>query len=286
LTEAGSAPALVQSILHPSDFGEGSESAFAHALAIALLRKTQLTIFHTDRAEVAIDGWSEYPAIRKTLERWGMLPPNSPRSAVFEELGIEALKVGIQTRRTTAAIVDYLDESPADLIVMATRGSEGLPHWVDPSVAERIARKTRSLTLFVPKASRGFVAPETGDLSLRRVVVAVDHDPSPAAAVAFSQRAARLLGTYPVEISLVHVGSDDAFPTLESQDEDAFTVARVCRDGDVVDAVLAEAEERSADLIVMTTQGHQGFLDALRGSTTEQVLRRAPCPLLAVPTDL
>jgi nucleotide-binding universal stress UspA family protein len=51
----------------------------------------------------------------------------------------------------------------------------------------------------------------------------------------------------------------------------------------VVDAVLGEAESRSADLIVMTTQGHQGFLDALRGSTTEQVVRRAACPVLAVP---
>jgi nucleotide-binding universal stress UspA family protein len=33
----------------------------------------------------------------------------------------------------------------------------------------------------------------------------------------------------------------------------------------------------------MATQGHHGVLDALRGSVTERVLRRAPCPLLAVP---
>ena len=31
-------------------------------------------------------------------------------------------------------------------------------------------------------------------------------------------------------------------------------------------------------MIVMPTAGHQGFLDALRGSTTEQVF----CPVLAV----
>jgi len=35
---------------------------------------------------------------------------------------------------------------------------------------------------------------------------------------------------------------------------------------------------------VMSTAGHEGFLDALRGSVTEQVLRHSPCPLLAVPT--
>jgi nucleotide-binding universal stress UspA family protein len=33
----------------------------------------------------------------------------------------------------------------------------------------------------------------------------------------------------------------------------------------------------------MTTQGHTGVLDALRGSTTERILRRASCPVLAVP---
>ena len=44
--------------------------------------------------------------------------------------------------------------------------------------------------------------------------------------------------------------------------------------------------EGAADLIVMATEGHQGFLDAIRGSTTERVLRQAPCPVLAVPALL
>ncbi|HEY3719491.1 MAG TPA: universal stress protein, partial [Roseiarcus sp.] len=41
--------------------------------------------------------------------------------------------------------------------------------------------------------------------------------------------------------------------------------------------------EWPADLIVMPTAGHVGYLDALRGSTTERVLRQAPCPVLAMP---
>ena len=49
------------------------------------------------------------------------------------------------------------------------------------------------------------------------------------------------------------------------------------------DAIVRTAGDRKADLIVMATQGHNGFLDALRGSTTDQVVRRAPCPVLAVP---
>ena len=33
----------------------------------------------------------------------------------------------------------------------------------------------------------------------------------------------------------------------------------------------------------MTTDGRDGFLDALRGSHSERVLRQAPAPVLAVP---
>jgi nucleotide-binding universal stress UspA family protein len=33
----------------------------------------------------------------------------------------------------------------------------------------------------------------------------------------------------------------------------------------------------------MSTQGHRDFLDALRGSTTERVLRGVRCAVLAVP---
>ena len=39
-------------------------------------------------------------------------------------------------------------------------------------------------------------------------------------------------------------------------------------------AILNAAQEYGADLIVMATAGHHGFLDALRGSTTERIVRR------------
>ena len=55
------------------------------------------------------------------------------------------------------------------------------------------------------------------------------------------------------------------------------------REGPIVDTIVQAASELDADLVVMATQGHAGFLDAFRGSTTEQVLRRAARAVLAVP---
>ena len=57
------------------------------------------------------------------------------------------------------------------------------------------------------------------------------------------------------------------------------------REGDVIETILDTARSTKADLIVMTTDGRNGFLDALRGSHSERILRRAPCPLLAIPDE-
>ncbi|MEP1643241.1 universal stress protein [Rhodopirellula bahusiensis] len=38
-------------------------------------------------------------------------------------------------------------------------------------------------------------------------------------------------------------------------------------------------------MIALSTQGHHGFLDALRGSTSDQVVQKASCPILAVPVE-
>ena len=57
----------------------------------------------------------------------------------------------------------------------------------------------------------------------------------------------------------------------------------IVRRGEVVDEILKLEANWRPDLMVLATQGHIDFLDALRGSTTERVLRGAHCPVLAVP---
>lgn len=59
----------------------------------------------------------------------------------------------------------------------------------------------------------------------------------------------------------------------------------VMRSGDVVATILTESAEWKADLIAMPTAGRHGLTDALRESTTERVIRHAPCPVLAVPIN-
>lgn len=54
------------------------------------------------------------------------------------------------------------------------------------------------------------------------------------------------------------------------------------REGDVVEEVLNLADEVKADLIVMGTHGRTGLGRLFMGSTAEQTLRHAKCPVLTV----
>jgi nucleotide-binding universal stress UspA family protein len=56
------------------------------------------------------------------------------------------------------------------------------------------------------------------------------------------------------------------------------------RSGAVAPALVRYAEKHEIDLVVMGTQGRRGVERALSGSVAEEVLRTAPCPVLAART--
>jgi len=65
-----------------------------------------------------------------------------------------------------------------------------------------------------------------------------------------------------------------------------IAVTRILLDGDEASEINRFAEKVHADLIVMGTHGRTGFGRLLMGSVAEEVLRRAPCPVLTVKTPL
>ena len=52
--------------------------------------------------------------------------------------------------------------------------------------------------------------------------------------------------------------------------------------GKAVPDIIAASKSRHADLIIISTQGRTGLKDSVLGSTTERVVRHAPCPVLVV----
>jgi nucleotide-binding universal stress UspA family protein len=268
-------------VLHPTDFSPASERAFANALAIAVLRRTKLTLLHVAKGR---PDWSGFPHVRETLERWDLLEPGSARTDVAAKLDVDVAKVELRGSFTVGAIVRYLDANPHDLIVLATEGETGLPSWFSRSTSEAIVGGAGIPALFVPAgARRGLVALDDGAYTLRRVLVPVTGDPPPEAAVELATRAAVTFGDGTVDVTLLHVGSDD-MPWPRTREEAGVRFDRKRAGGRVVESILAEAERSAAELIVMATAGAHGLHEMMHGSTTQQVLRKAGCPLLAVPS--
>jgi len=275
---------IVRSVLHPTDFSDGSHRAFAHALAIALLRQAELTVLHVgDKSRDDID-WQEFPQVRATLERWQLLEPGSARSAVLDKLNVRIRKLVIPSRNLIGAVTRFLDQHPHDLVVLATEGSTGSgENWLHRSDAEAIARGTDAKTLFVPSAAkRGFVSLEDGDLDLSNVVVPVDASVDFTVAIELARRAADIFGDGDAVITLLHVG--DRLPSIPQLPQgDSWSWRTALRQGETVESILSAADDIDADLVVMATNGRDALRQALAGSTTERVLRRANCPVLAVP---
>lgn len=273
---------LVQSVLHPTDFSAASERAFANALAIALLRQTRLTLLHVQGRHAGAE-WQKFPEVRRTLERWGLLEPGSARADVYEHLKVEVAKIEVESSHPAMAIARYLDGHPHDLLVLATEGEAGLPSWFSRSTAEAIAGGSRTAALIVPAtAERGLVSLENGAYTLRSILVPVDHRPDARMAIELATRAAGIFGEERVNIALLHVGTGSA-PWPGVADGARWRFSKEQRTGPVVEAILDAAERLKADVIVMPTAGERGLLEMLRGSTTDHVVRRARCPVLAVP---
>lgn len=263
-------------ILHPTDFSPNSDRALAHALRLALQNKADLILLHVFDGDEA----EHFPSVRNVLQRWGLIEPGAPRSAVTH-LGIGIEKIEAHGPNVVDAISNFLAFRPVDMLVMATEGRDGLSSWFHPSMAEEAARKTEVPTLFVPAECEGCVSMD-GKVNLHQILVPVDHQPPCEEAVERALRALSALGDENAQLTLLHVGDESHFPQLDI----AFgnrDVARVSREGNPVQKIVEEATQIDANLLIMTTDGRHGFYDALRGTTTEQVLRHSPCPLLAVP---
>lgn len=274
-------PLTLAHIFHPTDFSLSPEVAFAHALQLTIATKAKLTIFHVnkglERTEV-----EDFPHVRDTLARWGLGSEEGSRLDL-KKLGVSVEKVLAHGDDPTSSILAYLDRHPAGLIVLATHQLGGQPFF--QSIAEPISRRAGVMTLFIPPNTRGFVRREDGAVTLRRILIPIDHHPNSQTAIQALSGLVQAFKCEKMVFTLLHVGSEEDLPFVYTPRRSGWTWHVSIRSGDVVSQIIQCEKEEEIDLIVMTTEGHKGFLEALRGNTTERVLRNARCPVLAVPAD-
>ncbi len=120
------------------------------------------------------------------------------------------------------------------------------------------------------------------------------------------RQAVRFAGELGGEITLLHIVQPafapypDVVPYLDITDDELqnaeralqvvaarallkpFTVQTVVRTGLAAHEIVEAARELDSDLIVIATHGYTGWKHFCIGSTTERVVRTAPCPVFVV----
>lgn len=281
--EATTPPSL-RRITLATDLGAESTELFAHGLAFALRARAELFLVHVSDGDHPEATWRRLPTVRAMLERWGKLPAEASH-AEFEALGIKVHAVDREPteKDVVAAVARRMVETHPDLVLLGTHGRTGLSRFLETSVAEPVARDVHRLTMFVPSHARGLVDPETGALRLKRVLVPMAPNTPQQAVIDTLGRLLGALEVGAVAFTLVHVGKHDSVPSPSLPSRGDWAWRTDVRSGQVVEQILQAEVEHEADLIAMATRGHDSVLDELLGSRTERVVRRARCPVLAVP---
>ena len=277
----GTVRAFLRNVFHPTDFSESSDIAFAHALKIALVSNAKLNLMHVSPSS-SNSVMQEFPKIKETLKSWGVITKSCTEKDLMQ-LGFRYQKVIGVHDSPAKSILQFLSKHPADLTVLAIAQRQGADRMLKKSVAEDVSRGSGGMTLFIPDQSKGFVSYKNGSVNLKNILIPIDIKPNPKLAVNAAKHLVSTLGCEDCVFTLAFIGDTSDMPHADIENNNGWQWKRTLRRGNVVDMILEIVDEISPDLIVMATKGHQGILDAVRGSTTEQVLRRARIPLLAVP---
>lgn len=288
-------------ILCPVDFSESSTRALAHAAALTRWYEAHLTVLHVAPTfdPVQIRGDLGVPVEFVTpVTREEVL---SELSRILERSGVSPdAHLIAQAGDASTTIVREALTTRADLIVIGTHGRRGFKRLLLGSVAETVLHEASCPVLTVSPHTE---AASADVVTFKRILCPIDFSPSALQALGFALDLARQAGG---RVTLLHVVEwlaedepthfnvpefrghmvNDAKQRLRSlvaEESRAWCeIDDVIVSGRAHRGILQEAAARSADLIVMGAQGRGSVGLALFGSTTQQVVRGAACPVLTV----
>ena len=196
------------------------------------------------------------------------------------------------------ALAKLVDEWCADLLVVGTRQHHGLLRWLEGSISESVSKRSRCSILMVPGAH------EVSSPWPRRILFALDGSAAALDALRLGMQfvgpATQLRAIYVVDKEVrfsdllpIHLLEDafakegqtalaDAsqiFFAVANQSETALIAADSPRD-DVAHAIVRDAGQWGADLLVAGAHGHRGTARWLTGSVANRVSQIARIPLL------
>ena len=308
-------------ILSPTDLSELSVRPVTYAAALARLYKASLTILHVvptfepapvRSAAIGAAMQTVYPVAREEVL--------AALNRTTQTAGTSSTDLALVTEagNPPTMILEQAVSIPADLVVMGTHGRSGFERAMMGSVAEKVLRKAPCPVLLVPPHA---TEDPPADVRFRNILCPMDFSPAALQAFGFALDLAKQTNGSVTVLHIIewlaeHEPSpyagfniagyrqhliNDAHQQLQALDSGPLAgrtraeplrwlrhpdtegpIRNVVALGRPHRQILRRAAESKPDLIVMGAQGRGGIGLTLFGSTTQQVLREAPCPVLTV----
>jgi nucleotide-binding universal stress UspA family protein len=292
-------------LLCPIDFSDASRHAVEHATVLARCYEATVIGLHVHNPAYAPVGTIGLPNKGGTV----FAAPAASRR-LHQELdsalasataaGIP-LETAIEEGAPASQILSGVTRHRADLVVMGTHGTSGLERLLLGSVTEKVIRKASCPVLTVPPRAHA-----TSHLPFRRILCPLDFSASSKRALQFALAMAR---DARAELHLVHVVEwppdsppPPPFPAFNLPEYRVYRESEALAELDklvpswlrdrqpVLDVVRGRAYEQvlhlaatdGTDVIVIGVHGRNALDVMIFGSTTNQVIRGATCPVLTI----
>ena len=292
-------------LLCPIDFSDASRHALEHAVVLAQWYDAAIIGVYVFNPTYAPVGAIDLP------DHGGTVFANPATSSRLQVRMADALapartagvpvETCIEEGSPAQQILSGVARHRADVIVMGTHGASGFERLMLGSVAEKVVRKAGCPVLTVPPRAHS-----TSRLPFRRILCPIDFSPPSTAALpialSLAQEAeAQLMllhvlewpiGHEPPPLPTFNVPEYRIYREKEAAAELEKMVPAAARDwceptthlahGKPYEQVLGFAGDHDVDLIVIGVHGRSALDVALFGSTTNQVIRGATCPVLTL----
>jgi nucleotide-binding universal stress UspA family protein len=300
----------IQNIVVPIDFSRMSVQALKSASRLAQRFSASIHLAHVRQFNYA-----DFVAPAPPIVPFSFMPyEHDGGGGIVRELNALARKCGISSPICHVLsgappfdeICRLAQEIPADLIVMPTHGRTGLTHVFLGSTAERVVQHSQCPVFVVrEKKQRSKARPWP---SINTILVPVDFSSCSREGLRYAIEFANEVGAKVTLLHATYLGyiyssegtaiydvpglQEAARKNAERQMRKVVRAAKFGRvkyeiaftDGSPALDICAFAKNHAIDLIITSTHGLTGLKHVLIGSTAEQVVRHAACPVLVVPS--
>ena len=295
-----------QTILVPIDLSEESYRAVEFAAPLAQRFGATVHIVHV------YEGARQLSSIATTPVLW---PESEIARRVSEEV---QRRFGIHPRNENChirlgnpfqEITVSAGELKADLIVVASHGHSGFKHLTLGSTAEKTVRHAPCPVLVVRGSTRAPVKSEKEGIILEKILVPVDFSECAREGARYASAFASKVGADLLLMNVTHTADftasdpnvvppewcelvDNARIAAEDELDELVNflpLIGISADTEVavgtpIEKLVERTKQPDIDMVITSTHGYTGLRHVLLGSTAEQLVRRAHCPVLVVPS--